>query len=91
MDRATYKPGDEVSAALNVSLPSGSGSASALGVVVVDKAVEERIRTDEEFGNGHYGFWYWSWWYPADSVGGVRLKDLEEIDPSLLVSDKNKK
>ncbi|PYV47172.1 MAG: hypothetical protein DMG92_16785, partial [Acidobacteria bacterium] len=87
MDRATYKPGDEVSAALNVSLPSGSGSASALGVVVVDKAVEERIRTDEEFGNGHYGFWDWNWWYPADSVGGVTLKDLEEIDLSKPLPD----
>ena len=30
-DRATYKQGDDVSAVLNVSLPSGSSSASALG------------------------------------------------------------
>jgi hypothetical protein len=81
-DRTTYKPGEDVSAALNVSLPSGGASASALGVVVVDKAVEERIRTDEDFGDGHYGFWDWSWWYPPEAIGGVSFKDVEELDLS---------
>ncbi|MGD0760576.1 MAG: hypothetical protein ABR921_16875, partial [Candidatus Sulfotelmatobacter sp.] len=86
-DRATYKPGDDVSATLNVSLPSGSTSASALGVDVVDKAVEERIRTDQEFGEGHYGFWDWGWWYPPESVGGVSFKDLDELDLSKPLPD----
>ncbi|MGA9043157.1 MAG: alpha-2-macroglobulin family protein [Terriglobales bacterium] len=86
-DRSTYKPGDDVSAALNVSLPSGSTSASALGVVVVDKAVEERIRTDQEFGEGHYGFWDWSWWYPPESVGGITFKDLDGLDLSKPLPD----
>jgi hypothetical protein len=86
-DRSTYKPGDDVTAALNVSLPSGSTSASALGVVVVDKAVEERIRTDQEFGEGHYGFWDWSWWYPPESVGGITFKDLDGLDSSKPLSE----
>jgi hypothetical protein len=86
-DRATYKPGDDVSAVLNVSLPSGSTSASALGVVVVDKAVDERIRTDQEFGEGHYGFWDWGWWYPPESVGGISFKDLDELDLSKPLAD----
>jgi A-macroglobulin TED domain/Alpha-2-macroglobulin family/Carboxypeptidase regulatory-like domain/MG2 domain/A-macroglobulin receptor binding domain len=86
-DRATYKPGDDVSAVLDVSLPSGSSSASALGVVVVDKAVEERIRTNQEFGEGHYGFWDWSWWYPPESVGGISYKDLDELDLSKPLPD----
>ena len=86
-DRSTYKPGDDVSAALNVSLPSGSTSASALGVVVVDKAVEERIRTDQEFGEGHYGFWDWSWWFPPESVGGITFKDLDGLDLSKPLPD----
>jgi hypothetical protein len=81
-DRSVYKPGEDVSAALNVSLPSGAASATALGVVVVDKAVEERISTDEEFGEGHYGFWDWSWWYPPAAVGGITLKELDELDLS---------
>jgi hypothetical protein len=86
-DRSTYKPGDDVSAALNVSLPSGSTSATALGVVVVDKAVEERIRTDQEFGEGHYGFWDWSWWYPPESVGGITFRDLDGLDLSKPLPD----
>jgi uncharacterized protein YfaS (alpha-2-macroglobulin family) len=86
-DRSTYKPGEDVSAALNVSLPSGAASATALGVVVVDKAVEERIRTDEDFGEGHYGFWDWSWWYPPESVGGIDLKSLNELDLSTPLPD----
>src|SRR5580700_11075490 len=86
-DRNTYKPGDDVSAVLNISLPSGSTSASALGVVVVDKAVEERIRTDQEFGEGHYGFWDWGWWYPPESVGGISFKDLDELDLSKSLAD----
>jgi hypothetical protein len=86
-DRSTYKPGDDVSAALNVSLPSGSTSASALGVVVVDKAVEERIRTDQEFGEGHYGFWDWTWWYPPESVGGITFRDLDGLDLSKPLPD----
>jgi hypothetical protein len=86
-DRATYKPGDEVSAVLNVSPPSGSTSASALGVVVVDKAVDERIRTDQEFGEGHYGFWDWGWWYPPESVGGISFRDLDELDLSKPLAD----
>ncbi|HEY3975266.1 MAG TPA: alpha-2-macroglobulin family protein [Candidatus Sulfotelmatobacter sp.] len=86
-DRTTYKPGEDVSAALNVSLPSGATSASALGVVVVDKAVEERIRTDQEFGEGHYGFWDWSWWYPPESVGGITFKDLDGLDLSKPLPD----
>jgi len=86
-DHSTYKPGEDVSAALNVSMPSGSASATALGVVVVDKAVEERIRTDQEFGDGHYGFWDWSWWYPPDSVGGITFKDLDGLDLSKPLPD----
>ena len=81
-DRTTYKPGGDVIASLNIHMPSGSASASALGVVVVDKAVEERIRADQDFGDGHYGFWDWSWWYPSESIGGVTLKDLNELDLS---------
>ena len=50
--------------------------------MVVDKAVEERIRTDEDFSGGHYGFWDWSWWYEPESIGGVSLKDVEEMDLS---------
>jgi hypothetical protein len=81
-DRNTYKPGDETSATVVVRTPSGSPDTSALGVVVADKAVEERIRTDQEFGSGHFGFWDWGWIYRWGSIGGVTMKDLNELDLS---------
>jgi hypothetical protein len=86
-DRVSYKPGEDVSAALKVSLPGGGSSPGALGVVVVDKAVEERVRTDEEFHGSHYGFWDWSWWNEPASAGGVSREDLDALDPSSVSSD----
>ena len=76
----TYRPGEDVTAVLNVGLPSGSGAASALGVTVVDKAVEERVRTDQEFGGGRYGFWDWAWWRAPVAAGGVTRDDLDQLD-----------
>jgi hypothetical protein len=81
-DRNTYKPGEETTAIVDVTMPSGLPAAGALGAVVIDKAVEERMRTDQEFGAGHYGFWDWSWLYPTASVGGITVKDLNELDLS---------
>jgi hypothetical protein len=53
LDRATYKPGEEARADFRVRAADGRAVESALGVVVFDKAVEERARTDNEFGAGH--------------------------------------
>jgi hypothetical protein len=76
----TYRPGDDVTALLSVSAPSGSGAASALGVTVVDKAVEERVRTDQDFGSGRYGFWDWAWWRTPVAAGGITRDDLDQLD-----------
>jgi hypothetical protein len=82
--RAAYRPGEEAEARLSVRGPSGrASSAAALGVVVFDKAVEERARTDQEFASG-YGFYdrFVSFWYGGDSVAGVTPRDLERLDPA---------
>jgi hypothetical protein len=81
-DRSSYKPGDEANTEINVIAPSGARAISALGAVIVDKAVEERIRTDQEFGSGHFGFWDWQWWYPSGAIGEITLKNLYELDMS---------
>jgi uncharacterized protein YfaS (alpha-2-macroglobulin family) len=78
--RNTYKPGEEAMAQIDVTTGSGSPVASALGAVIIDKAVDERMRADVEFGSGHYGFWDWSWLYSVGTVGGFTRKDLDEID-----------
>jgi uncharacterized protein YfaS (alpha-2-macroglobulin family) len=82
-DSATYKPGEQAAARFNVKTADGHAAESALGVVVFDKAVEERARTEQEFGSS-YGFYdqFRSFWYGDDSLGGVTLRDLERLDPA---------
>ena len=82
-----YRPGDEFSALLKVRSPDGTTQPSAVGVVVVDKAVTERARTDDEFGGRGRGFWDWNWWEEESSYGGVSLQDLQRIDTSAPISD----
>lgn len=82
-----YKPGEEFMASLRIRGPDGSPQTSAIGVVVVDKAVEERARTDEEFGGRRRGFWDWSWWEDRPSYGGVGLEDLDKLDLTAPIAD----
>ncbi|HEX7295863.1 MAG TPA: MG2 domain-containing protein [Pyrinomonadaceae bacterium] len=79
----TYRPGDQASVSFKALSAGGSSVESALGIVVFDRAVEERARTDAEYGRyegfvdaalglGAYG----------DSVGNVSVKTLEKLDLS---------
>jgi hypothetical protein len=80
--RDTYRPGED--ARLNFSVRSGSGRAeeSALGVVVFDQAVTERLRTEQEFGGNFYrpdngiaqflGL--------DDQLAGVTMRDLQRLN-----------
>jgi hypothetical protein len=81
LDHSTYKPGEDALADFRILTSNGRPATSALGVVVFDRAVEERARTDQEFG-GSFGFYgsYSRWRRYDDQVGGVTRKDLERID-----------
>lgn len=78
--KETYRPGEEAHVKFNV-LASGQALESALGVVVFDRAVEERARTDQEFGSGYnlYGNYggLLGW---EDSLAGVTKKSLDRLD-----------
>lgn len=78
--QTVYRPGERVTASLRVALASGEPIESALGIAVVDKAVDERIRSDEEFGAPVHGFWDWRWIEPERNFGGMTIRDLEKID-----------
>jgi hypothetical protein len=81
---ATYRPGQEARVDLRVRASDGSPTAGALGVVVFDKAVEERSRTDLEFGHRvstssetlqHFlGL--------DNQISGISLRDLRSVDTS---------
>jgi uncharacterized protein YfaS (alpha-2-macroglobulin family) len=83
MKKAVFNPGETVSSDLDVQAPDGKAVESALGVLVYDRAVAERARTDEEFGRG-YGFSVWEYFNPfyAQSIGGISYRDLLNLDAS---------
>jgi hypothetical protein len=80
--KLTYRPGDDASVDFRVTGPGGESLPSALGLVVVDKALEERQRTDEDFGHarGFYGFR--GTWDDEEECKGVRRRDLNKLDLS---------
>jgi len=82
MARTTLRPGETANADLHVLTPEGGAVESALGVLVFDKAVAERVRTDEEFGR-EYGFSVYDYApYYYLSVGGITYRDLLNLDSS---------
>ena len=73
LPRTTYKPGEPALATFNLRSPDGSPAKGALGVVIYDKAVAERVRTDQEFGR--YGF-YFSAWPRYQTIANTTYRDL---------------
>ena len=79
--QSTYRPGEEAHVDFNVGAPDGRVTESALGVVVFDRAVEERARADQEFGSAYSAYGNYGGLLGWDeSVGGVTRKDLEKLD-----------
>jgi hypothetical protein len=87
MSKTTYRPGDEATATLSVRGPRDfdgditDPAPSALGLVAVDEAVEERNRTDNEFGNANGQSFFFNRYIPGDGlVGGLSLAQLSQLD-----------
>ncbi len=81
LSQDSYRPGQDASATFLTRSAAGRAAESALGVVIFDKAVEERARTDREFG-GDYAF-YSAYRYLSNDFGniaGISRKDLDHID-----------
>jgi len=81
MPQTTYRPGEAVITDIDVRTPQGDGVASALGLVVFDQAVAERLRTDQDFGDyGFSGADYFDY-SRYGSIAGMGLRDLLVLDP----------
>ncbi|HKS28109.1 MAG TPA: MG2 domain-containing protein [Pyrinomonadaceae bacterium] len=81
LGQATYRPGEEAEAALSARASDGRSLESVFGVVIFDKAVEERARTDREFSSAYGFFDYFNYFrYGGGEVGGITLRDLERLD-----------
>jgi A-macroglobulin TED domain/Carboxypeptidase regulatory-like domain/Alpha-2-macroglobulin family/MG2 domain/A-macroglobulin receptor binding domain/Macroglobulin domain MG3 len=83
MAHSTYRPGETASADFTVRSPEGKSVESDLGVLVFDRAVAERVRSDEEFGRP-YGFSIYD--YLGDSyigkIAGIGYRDLLGLNPN---------
>lgn len=86
--QASYRPGEDASVRLNVRTPDGQAAESALGVVVSDKAVEERMRTDSESGGRYQRFnnTLNEFLGLDEQLAGVTLRDLQRLDMTQPVS-----
>ena len=88
LSQKSFRPGEEAGAEFAVREAGGRRPLSALGVVVFDKAVEERARTDEEFSrNFGFGGCLYGFWYAAGDIAGVTQRDIEQLDLSRPVPD----
>ncbi len=85
-DRTTYKPGDQASLRLQVSSQDGKPVEAALALAVVDQAVLERARTDNEFGRRPWFACAFCRDAGESEIGGVRLNDLYAWKPSSPIS-----
>ncbi|MCD9189508.1 MAG: MG2 domain-containing protein [Pyrinomonadaceae bacterium] len=83
-EKSVYKPNED--GTINFSSLDGAGKPieTALGVVIFDKAVEERARTDAEFGSYFSRYSYFLGYHK--SFGGVSLKDLNGLNLSKNIS-----
>ncbi len=77
-EKAVYKPNED--AKINFSSLDGAGKPieTAFGVVIFDRAIEERARTDADFG-GYFSRYSYFLGY-GKSFGGTTLKDLNALD-----------
>ncbi|MFN7928979.1 MAG: MG2 domain-containing protein [Blastocatellia bacterium] len=78
LPRNDYQPGEEVTASLNLRRPDGRAALGAIGAVIVDTAIDERVRTDSDFSGGRRS--YWSLYYNDENFSGVTRRDLNRLD-----------
>ncbi len=74
--RPEYQPGQRAPLTVRVSAADGRPVSAALGVAVVDQAVLERARTDEDFGRRPYFFCSFCAQAGEEEFAGQRLNDL---------------
>jgi hypothetical protein len=82
--RPSYLPGAEVVAGVGLHDAAGSPAPGALGVAVIDTAVEQRAETEAEANEHWYG---WSWWNQGSNVGGVTRATLNKTNMTKPVPD----
>ena len=83
----TYRPGEEAQLDVSVRSADDRSEESVLGVVVLDQAVVERFRTDQEFGQSYGVDNSIQQFLGLDNqLAGVTLRDLQRLNTSRRVA-----
>lgn len=78
--KTTYAPGEQAHVSFRASSSGGRGIESALGVVITDKAVDERVLSDEGPTSRYTTFS--NWIVSGNGLGSITRKSLEAVDMS---------
>lgn len=85
VSKTSFRPNEDGTIKFDVLTSSKKREETALGVVVFDKAIEERARTDREFGGGSGGdnsfFGSLNGLLAEAGFGGVTLGDINQLQP----------
>ena len=76
-----YRPGEDATVKFSVLDGSRKPVEGAIGLGIFDKAIEERARTEAEFGSSYSSRFYSLMGYDR-SFGNISLKDLNDLDLS---------
>ncbi len=80
MSRASYQPGAQARAELRVRDAAGQPINGALGLVVYDKAIDERVRTDAGVDRYRFSNGFALDERAGESIGGINLRQLNQFD-----------
>jgi hypothetical protein len=82
--RTSYLPGSSVDVGLDVRTAGAFAAPGAVGVAVIDTAVEQRAATEEDANQRWFGG---NWWRDSSNIAGITYEDLAKTDMSQPVSD----
>jgi hypothetical protein len=77
--KAEYRPNEDAAVQFSVLDGSRKPIEGAIGLGIFDKAIEERARTENEFGGGYFSRFYGLMGYDR-AFGNFSLKDINELD-----------
>ncbi len=80
-EKETYRPAERVALNYDVKSPAGPTGETAIGVYILDRAVEERALTDSNFGGAFDPFGFFRQALGGtQSFGGISIADVEKLD-----------
>lgn len=85
--KSVYRPNEEAKINFSVAAPGKKFAETALGVIVFDKAIEERAKSDADFGGGNVNLFNdYADLFKSKTSGGASLSAISEMDARGVIS-----